>query len=106
MLKLFISELVSKENEDYDLREKALFYCNLLKHDRDGLQKFLENGQEPIDFFMEDPPIKEVRDRIDYSSRLIKFPSRKTTYLNLMSFFQALRSLVLSTQRNQTILLK
>lgn len=55
-----MSEIINNEDEDYDLKEKAVFYLNLLKNDLSKLEKFFQECQESIDVFLEDAISNEV----------------------------------------------
>ena len=60
MLKVIFSTILSNENEDYDLKDRASFYCNVLKNNINDLQKLLETGQEPLEIFIEEAALREV----------------------------------------------
>ena len=66
MLRRLFSAILENENEDYDLKDRAAFYCNILKNNINDVQKLLESGQEPLENFIEEAALKDVRNSSRY----------------------------------------
>lgn len=64
-LQKLIHQILSDENEDFDLRDRAIFYCKALQYNIDGLKKSIDENPISSDMFVEDEETVKVRKRIE-----------------------------------------
>jgi AP-4 complex subunit beta-1 len=59
-LRNLINHIVTNENEDFDLKDRALFYCKALQYDLKELKKNLEQNVSQEEMFVEEEQTKKV----------------------------------------------
>ncbi len=59
-LRNVINQILSNEDEDFDLKDRALFYCKALQYDLKELKKSLEANNSHEEMFVEDEEMKKV----------------------------------------------
>jgi hypothetical protein len=62
-LRNVINQIVTNENEDFDLKDRALFYCKALQYDLKELKKTLEQNVSQEEMFVEDEEMIKVYQR-------------------------------------------
>jgi len=53
-LRKLFSQILSEENEDFDLRDRTIFYCKALQSNIDGLKKASEENTSMTEMFVEE----------------------------------------------------
>jgi AP-4 complex subunit beta-1 len=59
-LRSLVSQIISDENEDFDLKDRAIFYCKALQYDLADLKKSFDEKNNLDDMFVEEEQIKRV----------------------------------------------
>ena len=59
-LQKLIHQILNDENEDFDLRDRAIFYCKALQYNIDGLKKSIDEVPLSTDMFVEDEETVKV----------------------------------------------
>lgn len=66
-LKKLFAQFLAEENDDFDLRDRAIFYSKALQYNIEGLKKSIEDGGDTGEMFLEEEDITKV-------NRLYLFP--------------------------------
>lgn len=53
-LRKLFSQILSEENEDFDLRDRTIFYCKALQTNTEGLKKVTEENANFGEMFVEE----------------------------------------------------
>jgi AP-4 complex subunit beta-1 len=59
-LRTLVNQVISDENEDFDLKDRAIFYCKALQYDLVDLKKAFDDKKNLEDMFIEEEQIKRV----------------------------------------------
>ena len=59
-LRSLVNQIISDENEDFDLKDRAIFYCKALQYDLSDLKKSFDEKNNLDDMFVEEEQIKKV----------------------------------------------
>ena len=59
-LKKLFDNILSDDNEEFDLKDRAVFYAKALQYNIQELKNVLENRDVNIEIFVEDQELQEV----------------------------------------------
>ena len=61
-LKKLFDDILSNDNEEFDLKDRAIFYAKALQHNVQELKNVLGNHDVNIETFVEDQELQQVID--------------------------------------------
>ncbi len=91
MMKQLFSTILTNENEDYDLKDRAAFYCNVLKNNINDLQKLLEAGQEPPESFIEETALKEEGTTLEFNTLSVVYQKPASKFIKSLEFMTQMK---------------
>jgi len=94
-LRKLFNQILSEENEDFDLRDRTIFYCKALQTNIDGLKKATEENANLSEMFVEEFETFSVFINLkQHGNNII---NRKEQLLNLILFLLSSKSLLTSS---------
>lgn len=91
-LRNVINQIVTNENEDFDLKDRALFYCKALQYDLKELKKTLEQNVSQEEMFVEDEEMIKEGATLEFNTLSVIFRKPASKFIKSLADMNMMKS--------------
>jgi len=92
-VKTLLSMILEDENEDFDLRDRATFYCKAMQSDMNSLQKTLDGvGLGPETLFVEDEETRKEGATLEFNTLSVIFRKPASKFIKSQDAMNEMKS--------------
>jgi len=91
-LRKLFSQILSEENEDFDLRDRTIFYCKALQSNIDGLKKASEENTSMTEMFVEEIETYNEGTTLEFNTLSVIFRKPANKFIKSLAYMNLMKS--------------